>query len=414
VFNEWLVIRHGTLITPHQEIRDGCLIACNGKILAADECEQLREVPAGAVIVDATDSFVVPGFIDIHVHGSYGSEVLEATPNAFEIMSRFFVTRGVTGFVATAASSPCPQLLQVLTLARTLLAGEPLPGAQLLGVHLEGPFLSAHQRGAHAEEHLRLPLPGLYEEFLSFNDVLRMVTLAPELEGAVMLIRALCQAGIVAAAGHTDALERDITPAIDAGLSHAVHCFCNMSTLRRDNLRRVAGVVETVLADDRLTTELIADGWHVGDSLMRLAVKVKGADRVCLVTDAMKAGGLPAGRYSVGGRDVIVSEGVARLPDLSAYAGSATTLDVCVQNAVRRIGLPLHESVRMATLTPATIVGVEDSKGALEPGKDADIVLLDRQLNVRAAFVGGQPRFQAPGAQLFPTANALPVRLTEV
>jgi N-acetylglucosamine-6-phosphate deacetylase len=168
-----------------------------------------------------------------------------------------------------------------------------------------------------------------------------------------------------------------------------------MSTLRRDKLKRVAGAVETVLYDDRITTELIGDGWHVGDNLMRLAVKTKGIDRVCWVTDAMSAAGMPPGRYFVGDVEAVVEEGIARLPDWTAYASSVTTLDVCVRNGLERVGLNLQESVTMATLTPATIVGVEDRKGSLQAGMDADIVIIDENVNVQWTMARGEVVYQA-------------------
>jgi N-acetylglucosamine-6-phosphate deacetylase len=224
-----------------------------------------------------------------------------------------------------------------------------------------------------------------------------MMTLAPEREGALDLIRSLRKAGVVAAMGHTHGIARELMPGIEAGITHAVHDFCNMSTLRRDNLKRVAGAVETILYDDRLTTELIGDGWHVGDILMKLAVKVKGVDRVCWVTDAMSAAGMPPGRYYIGDVEAIVEEGIARLPDNTAYASSVTTLDVCVWNGLDRLGLSLLETVRMATLTPATIIGVQDRKGSLERGKDADIVVMDDEANVQLTLARGQVVYQIEG-----------------
>jgi N-acetylglucosamine-6-phosphate deacetylase len=211
----------------------------------------------------------------------------------------------------------------------------------------------------------------------------------------------LCSAGIVAAAGHTNGVYPEIAPGIDAGLSHAVHCFCNMGTLRRAGvgheqpLKRVAGAVETILYDDRVTTELIGDGWHVGDTLMKLAVEVKGVERVCWVTDAMSAAGMPPGRYFIGGVEAIVEHGIARLPDNTAYASSVTTLDVCVRNGMERVGLSLHDSVHMATLTPATVMGVDDRKGSLEAGKDADIVILDANASVKLTMARGQVVYRA-------------------
>ena len=392
-----VVIGNGTVLTPVQEITDGVVVIQNGRILAVGKRGEMEE-PSGATVLDAADGYITPGLVDIHVHGSYGADVLDATPEALQTMSRFLATRGVTSFVPTMITAPTEDLLAGLANARRVKGTGRLPGAEMLGVHQEGPFLNPAQKGAHPEKLLVSPTPERYAPFLEYADVLTSMTLAPELEGAIGLIRALRDRGVVAACGHSMAIHREFVPAIEAGLSHAVHCFCNMGTLRRDNLKRVAGVVETVLYDDRLTTELIADGWHIGDTLMKLAVKVKGVERVCLVTDAMAAAGMPPGRYFVGGVEAIVEDGIARLPDNTAYASSVATMDVCVLNAVERIGLKLSEAVRMASLTPATVVGVEERKGSLEPGKDADVVVLDENANVRLTVVRGKVVYRAQDA----------------
>jgi len=395
--SSYMVIRNGTVLTPFQEIADGVVVIQNDGIRAVGKRGETEE-PAGATVLDAAGGYITPGLVDIHIHGSHGADVLDATPEALQTMSRFLATRGVTSFVPTMITAPTEDLLAGLANARRVKGTGRLPGAEMLGVHQEGPFLNPAQKGAHPEKLLVSPTPERYAPFLEYADVLTSMTLAPELEGAIGLIRALRDRGVVAACGHSMAIHREFVPAIEAGLSHAVHCFCNMGTLRRDNLKRVAGVVETVLYDDRLTTELIADGWHIGDTLMKLAVKVKGVERVCLVTDAMAAAGMPPGRYFVGGVEAIVEDGIARLPDNTAYASSVATMDVCVLNAVERIGLKLSEAVRMASLTPATVVGVEERKGSLEPGKDADVVVLDENANVRLTVVRGKVVYRAQDA----------------
>jgi N-acetylglucosamine-6-phosphate deacetylase len=291
--------------------------------------------------------------------------------------------------VATALTCPREQFLAVLECVRKVRAGGGLSGAEVLGVHMEGPFLSLEQKGCHRPDLLVHPSRERWEPYLAYTDVLRIMTLAPELPGAPELAGALKRAGIVAAAGHTNGIYREMLPALDAGMSHAVHFFCNMGGFRRDNLKRVAGAMETLLYDDRITTELIADGWHIGDVLMKTTVKVKGVDRVCFVTDAMSAAGMPDGRYTIGGMEAIVEDGIARLPDNSAYASSVTTMDVCVRNGMQRAGLSVADAVRMATLTPASVIGVQEDRGSLEPGKRADAVVMDADAGIIKTFVGG-------------------------
>jgi N-acetylglucosamine-6-phosphate deacetylase len=391
----YTVIRNGTILTPTEEIKDGAIVVQGTKIVEVGSRGQIQE-PASAEVVDAGEGYIVPGLIDVHVHGSNGADVLDATPDALETMSTFFVTRGVTAFLATMITAPSADLLAGLENVRSVRHNGGVSGAEVLGVHQEGPFLNPAEKGCHPADLLIPPTPEAYRPYLEYTDVLSMMTLAPELDGALELIWALVDAGVVTAAGHTVGIYPEFEPAIRVGLSHAVHCFCNMGTLRRAGpvydqpLKRVAGAAETILYDDGLSTELIGDGWHVGDGLMKLAVKTKGVEGVCWVTDAMAAAGMPPGRYFVGGVEAIVEHGIARLPDNTAYASSVTTLDVCVRNGVERVGLGLRDSVHMATLTPATILGVHDRKGSLEAGKDADIVVMDSDVNVRLTMARGQ------------------------
>lgn len=391
--NEYTIIYSGTILTPTHEIKDGVIVLKGSKIVDIGNRGSIDE-PESAEKIDAKGNFITPGLIDIHVHGSFGADVIDATPEAFNTMSNFFVTRGVTAFLATALTMPDPDFIGVLECVRGIQKNGNLPAAEVLGVHMEGPFLSIEQKGCHPVELLVNPNPKQYQPFLEYADVLKEMTLAPELEGAPQLVRDLCKAGVLATAGHTNGIVREMMPAIDAGISHAVHFFCNMGHFRRDNLKRVAGAMETLLYDDRITTELIADGWHIGDMIMKLTVKVKGIDRVCFVTDAMTAAGMPPGRYFIGNVEAIVENGIARLPDNTAYASSVTTMDVCVRNGVHRMDLSLKDAVRMATLTPATIIGIDDRKGSLEKGKDADVVIMDHDANIQKTIARGRLAFE--------------------
>jgi N-acetylglucosamine-6-phosphate deacetylase len=383
-----LAISNGTILTPDHEINDGVVIIRDGKIAEFGR-RGIIEEPDDAFKIDAGGNYITPGFINIHVHGGMGADVTKLTTDSFATMATFFASHGVTSFLATAISSPDSVIFELLEHVRDIISKKQIAGANVLGVHMEGPYLNPAQSGAHPRSLLLLPKPQNYLPFLKYSDVLKKMTIAPELDGAPQLVRDLKDRGVIVAAGHTDGIYTEMMPAINEGITHATHFFCNMSHFRRDNLRRVAGAVETLLYDDRITGELIADGWHLDGPLMKLLVKVKGIDRVCFVTDAMSATGLPNGRYFMGDVETIVENGIARLPDNSAYAGSVTTMDVCVRNGMSLLDLHFKESLRMATLTPAEIIRVSDTIGSIEKNKDADILIIDKSYNVIKTIIKG-------------------------
>jgi len=386
---QYLVIYNGTVLTSDHHVKDGVVVVLNSKILEIGKRGTVEE-PENAMRIDAGGNFITPGMIDIHVNGAMGSDVTKVTPGSFSTMGKFFAMHGVTSFLATAITSRDEVFIEVLKHVQILMGQKQSDGAEVLGVHMEGPYLNPMQSGAHPRSLLSLPKPNHYLPFLEYSEVLKKMTLAPELDGATQLVKDLKKRGIIAAAGHTNGIFKEIMPAIDEGISHATHFFCNMSGFRRDNLKRVAGAVETLLYDDRITGELIADGWHLDSLLMKLLVKVKGTDRVCFVTDGMPATGLPEGRYFIGDVEAIVENGIARLPDNSAYAGSVTTMDVCVRNGISQMGLTFQDSLRMATLTPAEIIGVSDRKGSIEKNKDADILIMDKDVTILKTIIRGK------------------------
>jgi N-acetylglucosamine-6-phosphate deacetylase len=387
--NDYLIISNGTILTPLLRIDDGIIIIRDSEIIDVGKRGTIEE-PPGAGRIDAGGNFIAPGFVNIHVHGGKGADVTKINPDTFTILSDFFAGHGVTSYLATALTSPDDVIFGVLDHVRTLTRSLQANGANILGVHMEGPYLNPAQSGAHPKSLLSLPRPEHYMPFLGYSDVLRQMTLAPELDGAQLLVRDLKKRGIIAAAGHTDGIFPEMISAIDEGITHATHFFCNMSHFRRDNLKRVAGAVETLLYDDRVTGELIADGWHLDPSLMRLLLKVKSCERVCFVTDAMPATGLPDGRYFMGDVEAIVEKGIARLPDNSAYAGSVTTMDVCVRNGMSLLDLSLQDSLRMATLTPSEIIRVDNRKGSIAKNKDADVIIIDSDANVLNTIIMGK------------------------
>ena len=383
-----LAIRNGTVYTGRGVIPDGVVLVDGTKIRAVGRSDEIP-LPEVAESLDAAGASIVPGFVDMHMHGLHGFSAMDGDVASIAEMSLRLARFGVTSFLPTTVSAPWPEITAAIASVRAA-QHEPLPGAELLGVHVEGPYLSHQERGAHPEELLRVPADDDPECLLAHCDVVRLVTLAPELSGAVALIASLHERGVAVSAGHSVAVDSEFEPAVDAGLSHATHLFCNMGTLRRMNLRRVAGLVESILLDDRVTAEIIADGYHIAPSLMKLAFKIKGAGKLALVTDASALTGMPPGQYRHGGRDVVVEQHVTYVTDRSAYAGSVATMDHCLRHAIDAIGLALEDALPMATLTPATILGVDARKGSLETGKDADIVIMDRGLRVVRTIAAGR------------------------
>jgi N-acetylglucosamine-6-phosphate deacetylase len=385
------VIENGTVYTPSEVIPNGVVVVDGQKIHSVGKFNHV-ELLDGAHHINARGGAIVPGFVDMHMHGVRNYDMMDGKAASLQAMSRILPRYGVAAFVPTTVTASLPTIEQALQAARGARnAG--LPGAEMLGAHVEGPYLSAQERGAHRLDLLREPQPDDISLFLKYADIICSFTLAPELPGSLELIRALKAHGILVSAGHTFAIDEEMERAVDAGLSHVTHMFGNMGTLRRVNLRRVAGVVESTLLDDRLTTEIIGDGHHISPSLMKLVLKIKGPERLAIVTDASPLMGLPPGPYQVWGIDVILEESTAFVADRSAYAGSVVTLDRCLRRVIELTGISFRDALRMITSTPATILGVADRLGRLQAGKDAHVVVLDDALNVTHTLVAGKMVF---------------------
>lgn len=264
-------------------------------------------------------------------------------------------------------------------------------------MHLEGPYFAQAKRGCHLGRWVRDPAAQEYETVLKRYDFIGSMTLAPELPGALELVSALAEAGAVPSAGHSDATAPEVRKAVDRGLRHVTHLFSAMSTITKDGPYRIAGLLEATLLEEGLTTEVIADGRHAPAELVALAVKCKGPERLCLVTDAMRGAGMPDGIYTFGGPqglEAVVRDGVAVMPDNSGFASSTVRMKDLVRNMVNLVGVPLPDALRMASTTPASVAGVSDRKGTIEPGKDADLVLLDADLDVVMTVCRGRVTYQ--------------------
>jgi N-acetylglucosamine-6-phosphate deacetylase len=339
--------------------------------------------------MDAGGRLITPGLIDIHIHGAVGRTFNEPDAAAFAAVTEEAARRGVTALLATTVTAPIAELVECLQCARHWMQ-QPHRGAQVLGVHVEGPYFARAQAGAQDPAYLRMPDDGSVDLLLAYHDIIRILTLAPELPGATALVRRLATMGIVAAAGHSSAKEEEIAPAIEAGLRHMIHIWSGQSTTVREGAWRKPGLLEVTLVDERLTAEMISDNRHLPPTLMKLAYKCIGADRLCAISDATSGAGLPEGaRFRMGHMEYEVHDGVGMLLDRTAFAGSTTLLNAMIPILIHEVGAPLVEAVRMATLTPARVIGMDGRKGALAKDRDADVVVFEDDFTPWRVMIGG-------------------------
>jgi N-acetylglucosamine-6-phosphate deacetylase len=376
---ETIVIK-GNVLTPREQIGGGSVVVEDGRIAEVSE----GKAPQGRVL-DFEGCYVVPGFVDIHVHGGASEDVMDASDGGLDRLSLFLAAGGVTSFLATTYTDS-----QERTLKAVREIGEAAKrgtrGARLLGLHMEGPYISMERSGAQNRAHIRLPaLDELGQASLEAGGSLRMVTLAPEVDGALEAVRWLASRGIVPAAGHTDATYDEARAGIEAGIRHASHLFNGMRSLHH----REPGLVGAALDDERVTVELIADCYHIHPAVLRIVARLKGVGRTALVSDSIAAAGLPDGDYSLGGMKVAVRHGKSLL-ESGTLAGSTIRLCDAVRNMVKKADVPLREAVEMASATPSRVAGAADRKGGIAPGMDADITVLDRGLSVMLTMVEGR------------------------
>ena len=383
---------------------DGCsradLLVRDGRI--ARIAPAIEPEPDDAVL-DLCGDRLVPGFIDMHVHGGGGADFMDGSEGAIRTVRRTHARFGTTTLCPTTLTAPDDEISGFLAAVRSLMRVDDRDpsggdGARIGGVHIEGPWIAPSQAGAQDPAYLRPPTVAHLERLLGSCEGVSTVTIAPELDGACECAAWLAARGALPSMGHSDATLAQVRDGVACGFRHMTHFYSAMSTVKRDRGYRIPGMVEAGYLFDEVTVETIADGRHLPHELLRLVHKVKGTERMALVTDAMRGAGMPEGTYRLGslerGRDVIVEDGVARLPDRSGFAGSVCTMDRAVRTAVEA-GIPLDDALRMASATPARILGMQDRRGRLRPGLDADLVRLDDSLNVLMTVVGGRVVFDA-------------------
>jgi len=380
------LLRVGKAITPATEIRDAGILIRDGEIERIGKRDEL-ELPAGATEIRAEDSTAIPGFIDVHIHGAGGRDVMEGTPEALSVVTQRVAQHGTTSIIATTVSAPTDYTLRavegIAKYITTQLEYDDLR-AEVLGMHFEGPFLSKERRGMHPAKVLQPPSLEMLQKLLhTAAGNARILTIAPELLGAMPCIDAARSLGMVVSIGHTDATFEQARAAIAHGAHHATHVYNAM----RPFSHRDPGVIGAVLTSPEVNAELIADGIHVDEIAMKVLLQAKGPERVVLISDGTMATGMPDGKYTLGGVEFIVVDGVCRDAE-GRLAGSTLTLDRALRNIVR-LGIPFADAVRMLTVNPATVLGIEFKKGALRTGADADILLLNEALQITKVWTRG-------------------------
>ncbi|HAN95440.1 MAG TPA: N-acetylglucosamine-6-phosphate deacetylase [Firmicutes bacterium] len=390
------ILANGTVITPIRALHSSSVIVEGGRIAAVLPSDQV-EMQEQDRVIDVGGAYIAPGFIDIHTHGAGGHDFMDGSVEAIMEAARTHLRYGTTTIMPTTLTSDLDELFD--TLDKFAQAKSKLKdGPNLHGLHLEGPYFSREQAGAQDPRYIKNPDPDEYRRIVGYSGEVKRWTIAPELPGALEMGRYLSERGILCSMGHTNAVYEDVVAAVENGFRLVTHLYSAMSGVRRINAYRYAGVIESALLLDELTVEVIADGVHLPKSLLQLTYKLKGPDRICLVTDSMRGAGMPEGESILGslkdGQRVIIEDGVAKLPDRSAFAGSVSTSDRLVRTMVKLAEVPLVDAVKMVTLTPAKLLGIAERKGQIAPGKDGDLVVFDADINVSLVMVGGQVRFE--------------------
>ncbi|NLN18011.1 MAG: N-acetylglucosamine-6-phosphate deacetylase [Firmicutes bacterium] len=389
-----LFIRNGTIVTPRVVRPDGAVLIADGRIAWVGPAEQAPELSLAAQQIDAEGGYIAPGFVDIHLHGGGGADFMDATPEAVRTIARCHASGGTTAFVGSTVTTSWKRMMAVVDVAEEM-TGQDTGGAELVGFHIEGPFLAPDQIGAHDPELRRDPQDVPYEELLERGSGVKRITVAPELPGALELIQAAARRGWHIAMGHSNAVGDTVLKAMGAGCRHVTHLFSCTSVLLNIRGKKSLGINEYALIYDDLTAELIADGHHLTGELAALVIRRKGVTGCCLVTDGMRAVGMPPGIYNLGDLTVLVEEGVAKLPDRSKFAGSVATMAQLVRQVVNHGGLGICEAITVASLMPATLIGIDHRKGSLDVGKDGDIVVLSSDLQVRYTIAKGRMVYSA-------------------
>lgn len=384
-----IIFKNAQLILPDRIAANTDVLVENGRIAdisRTDESSwQARE------FVDLEGNYLSPGFIDIHIHGAMGHDTMDASERALEAICNYHAAGGTTSLLATTTTAAPENISHALDVVEAAMAKEFRHGAHILGAHVEGPFISSEKPGAQTLRYIHTPSHAETAPFLSRGGVIKRMTLAPELPGALELIDALVERHIRPTGGHSDARDDEARAAFEHGMRQVTHTFNCMSSSQRRGMFRVAGLLEYALSEPGILCELIADNRHVSPTLMKMLYRSKGPDGICLVTDATAGAGLAEGRkFKLAEVDCIVRDEAGVTADGTALAGSTANMIRLVRNMVNLVGVPLHEAIRMATLNPAKAIGIETKKGTLIKDADADFVVLSKDLEVTQTYIGAR------------------------
>jgi N-acetylglucosamine-6-phosphate deacetylase len=387
-----LYIKNARIILKDSVINGGVLIS-DGRIMRIEKNRQ-GAPEVSMPVLDAGGMYLSPGFFDLHTHGAGGSDFMDESPDDMVEAAKTHLRYGTTSLLPTTVAASPEEMLRCIDNFHTVQKSM-RDGPNLIGLHMEGPYFSVKQKGAIDERYIRIPDPSEYRKMVEHADgAIARWSVAPELDGAMEMGDYLTQNHILPSIGHTDAEYSHVREATLHGYTHVTHLYSGMSTIVRRGGFRYLGVTESAYAIEELTVEIIADGCHLPPELLGMVYRLKGPDKICIVSDSMRCAGTDSRESELGnrnsGRSVIIEDGVAKLPDRSAFAGSIATDDRLVRVMHEQVGVPLHDCIRMMCLTPATIMHMDAEKGSIEPGKDADLVLFDDQIHVNCVLVAGK------------------------
>ena len=376
------LITNGKLLTSYGWVENGWIIFDGSKILDLGsgpvpiECDNK---------IDASSGYILPGGIDIHVHGGGGHDFMECTEEAFRVATQTHLRHGTTAIYPTLAASSTEMIMEAAATTEKLMAE---PDSTIMGLHLEGPYFNMVMAGGQMPEYIRDPNSEEYKHIIENTSCIKRWDAAPELEGAIEFGRYVSSQGIVTSIAHTTANYKVVKAACEAGYSLATHFYNAMTGVHKQREFKHEGTIESIYLMDNMDVELVADGIHVPPVILRMVHKIKGVERICLITDAM--GCTASDSKEVFDPRVIIEDGVCKLSDRSAIAGSIATMDRLIRTMVQQAEIPLEDAVRMASETPARIMGIYDRKGSLDKGKDADVIIMDENLELKGVWSLGR------------------------